>query len=65
MPASTVQAPPETWSRTVGTLIGHSRENRLADGFVMAVEEVGNLLSTHFPAEPRDRNEIDDHVVEI
>lgn len=53
------------WDGIVADLIGHARDNRLADGFVSAVAASGNLLATHFPLGAGDANELDDHLVEI
>ncbi|MGN6767893.1 MAG: TPM domain-containing protein [Rhizobiaceae bacterium] len=53
------------WDRIVALLISHTAKGRLADGFCEAVEDVGTLLARHFPPAPDDRNELDDHLVEI
>lgn len=53
------------WDGVVRDLIGHAREDRLADGFVSAIATVGSLLAEHFPASAEDVNELDDHLVEI
>lgn len=57
--------PQETWNTIVAKLVEAARTERLADGFVEAVEAVGDLLATHFPVRPDDVNELDDHLVEI
>lgn len=57
--------PKETWDGVVVDLIDHARRDRLADGFTGAVKTVGDLLAQHFPVETGDRNELDDHLVEI
>ena len=59
------KVPQETWDGVVAELIEHARKDRLADGFVSAVETIGKLLATHFPVKPGDINELDDHLVEI
>lgn len=59
------KVPQGTWDGVVGELIEHARKDRLADGFVSAVETVGTLLARHFPVRPDDMNELDDRVVEI
>jgi putative membrane protein len=46
-------------------LSSHAGRDRLAVGFCAAVEDVGTLLARHFPPAPDDRNELDDHLVEI
>ncbi len=53
------------WDGVVRDLVDHARQDRLADGFVMAVETVGSVLAEHFPVSPGDINELDDHLVEI
>jgi putative membrane protein len=55
----------EDWDRIVSVLVSHAGKDRLAEGFREAVEEVGALLARHFPPAPDDRNELDDHLVEI
>jgi putative membrane protein len=55
----------EDWDRIVGLLVSHAGKDRLAEGFCEAVEEVGALLALHFPPAPDNRNELDDHLVEI
>lgn len=53
------------WDGIVAELIGHARDDRLADGFVTAIAGVGTLLARHFPVQQGDSNELDDHLVEI
>ncbi|MBL8584657.1 MAG: TPM domain-containing protein [Rhizobiaceae bacterium] len=57
--------PAETWDAVVAELVEAAGRGRLADGFVGAIERVGELLAAHFPVRPLDRNELDDHVIEI
>lgn len=59
------KVPQETWNAVVALLIEAAREDRLATGFTRSVGMVGDLLATHFPVRPDDRNELDDHLVEI
>ncbi len=53
------------WDGVVRELTSHAGDDRLADGFVHAVEAVGAVLAEHFPPTPDDINELDDHLVEI
>lgn len=55
----------DTWNDIVADLVAHARGDRLADGFVRAIGAVGELLAAHFPISAQDRNELDDHLVEI
>ena len=59
------KVPQDTWNAVVAGLIDHARKDKLADGFVSAVETVGQLLARHFPVKQGDINELDDHLVEI
>ena len=53
------------WDGVVRDLTAHAGDDRLADGFVKAIEQVGAVLAEHFPVTPGDTNELDDHLVEI
>ncbi|TPL88471.1 TPM domain-containing protein [Mesorhizobium sp. B2-3-13] len=53
------------WDRVVRDLTAHAGDDRLADGFVTAIEQVGAVLAEHFPVTLGDTNELDDHLVEI
>lgn len=56
---------PAVWEEAVADLTDHARQDLLADGFVRAVGSVGMVLARHFPASPDNRNELDDHLIEI
>ncbi|TPK19124.1 TPM domain-containing protein [Mesorhizobium sp. B2-5-9] len=53
------------WDGVVRDLTAHAGHDRLADGFVKAIEGVGAVLAEHFPVTSGDINELDDHLVEI
>src|SRR5438132_2005987 len=53
------------WDGVVRDLTAHAGDDRLADGFVKAIEQVGAVLAEHFPVTSGDINELDDHLVEI
>ncbi|TIT75581.1 MAG: TPM domain-containing protein [Mesorhizobium sp.] len=53
------------WDGVVRELTRHAGDDRLADGFVKAIESVGAVLAEHFPVTEGDTNELDDHLVEI
>lgn len=53
------------WNNIVVGLISAAGQQRLTEGFVGAVDSVGELLSAHFPWRDDDKNELDDHLVEI
>ena len=53
------------WDEIVAELVGHARRDQLALGFETAITRVGSLLAEHFPVTGTDRNELDDHLVEL
>lgn len=53
------------WDGVVRDLTAHAGDDRLADGFVKSIEQVGAVLAEHFPVTSLDTNELDDHLVEI
>ena len=57
--------PERTWDGIVAGLVAEARAGRIADGFIGAIATIGDLLAVHFPVSPLDRNELDDHVIEI
>lgn len=52
----------EFWDRTAASVSGKFREGDFTGGLVKGIEEVGQQLSTHFPYESGDRNELPDDV---
>lgn len=59
------RVPQHAWNGMVARLLVAARERRYADGFVEAAQTAGALLAAHFPKGASDRNELDDHVVEL
>ncbi|TIV10731.1 MAG: TPM domain-containing protein, partial [Mesorhizobium sp.] len=55
----------DVWDSVVRDLTAHARDDRLADGFIKAIEATGAVLAEHFPVSTGDSNELDDHLVEI
>ncbi|MGH6763421.1 MAG: TPM domain-containing protein [Phyllobacterium sp.] len=53
------------WNHIVSLLIDHAAQDRLADGFVAAIEQSGQLLTEHFPVQPDDINELENRLVEL
>lgn len=56
---------PETWGEVIAVLTGHAGQARIADGVCAALARIGALLAAHFPRQKDDRNELDDHLVEL
>ena len=55
----------EEWDGIVATLIDHAKHGRLAEGYLLAIEKSGAILTEHFPKSRGDLNELDDHMVEL
>jgi putative membrane protein len=56
---------PECWGDAMAELIGEIREGRPGNGLALAVEEVGEVLTRHFPKTSDDVNEIPDKLIEL
>ncbi len=63
MPASSERVPKATWQSIVEQLTHGSRAGRAVDGFVAAVESVGDASGDAFPAGHCDANELPDHLI--
>lgn len=57
--------PQSAWNDIVARLLRDAAAGRLTEGYETAIASVGELLAEHFPYRPDDRNELDDHLVEI
>jgi putative membrane protein len=55
----------DVWDGVVRDLTAHAHNDRLADGFVKAIEATGAVLAEDFPVSSGGSNELDDHLVEI
>jgi putative membrane protein len=56
---------PECWGDAMAELIGEIKAGRPGDGLALAVEEVGAVLTRHFPKTSEDFNEIPDKLIEL
>lgn len=56
---------PECWADAMASLVGEVREGRPAEGMVLAIEQVGEVLTQHFPRSSTDTNEIPDKLIEL
>ena len=50
------------WQNAVDALIAHTRDGRIADGFIAAIEACGNVLAAHFPRTETSRDELPDRI---
>jgi putative membrane protein len=54
-----------TWGEAMAALLAGVRVGRVADGMVAAIEQVGTVLTQHFPRSATDTNEIPDKLIEL
>jgi putative membrane protein len=57
------QLPPHTWEQAVSRLTAGIREKRQGAALCATIEEIGDLLRTHFPLKQDDRNELSDLII--
>lgn len=55
----------QEWNTIVAILTAHAASGTVADGFIEAIARAGTLLAQHVPKEAGDRNELEDHLVEL
>ena len=56
---------PECWGDAMADMIGEIKAGRPGEGLALAVEEVGEVLTRHFPKTSEDVNEIPDKLIEL
>ena len=59
------KVPQKDWQGAVDLLTAHMRADRIADGFVAAIEAAGDLLAAHLPPTPDQQNELPDRLFVI
>ena len=50
------------WQEAVDALIEHTRNDRIVDGFVEAIDRCGRVLATHFPRTETSHDELPDRI---
>jgi putative membrane protein len=50
------------WQGAMDALIDHMREDRIADGFIAALEQCAAVLAVHFPAGATQSNDLPDRI---
>jgi putative membrane protein len=56
------RVPQAEWQAAVDTLVAHTRDGRIADGFITAIEVCGNKLARYFPRTVTSRDELPDRI---
>ena len=64
-PEIAARVPQARWQEAVDALIAHTRNGRVADGFIAAIQMCGNELAKHFPPADLNRNELPDRLYVI
>jgi putative membrane protein len=54
--------PQSEWQAAVDVLVTHMRNDRIADGFITAINVCGQELAKHFPRTEASRNELPDRI---
>jgi len=54
---------PGTWDEVVQIVAGGLKSGNGCDAFCAAIERCGDILATHFPRKPGDRDELDNKLV--
>jgi putative membrane protein len=56
------RVPQSEWQAAVDVLVAHMRDNRIADGFVTAIEVCGQKLARHFPRTETSQDQLPDRI---
>ena len=51
------------WNQEVRQILDEFKEHHFADGIVHVVTDIGAALTTHFPYDKDDKNELPDHII--
>jgi putative membrane protein len=55
----------EVWGDAMAAMLAELKQDRLADGLIAAVTQVGAVLAQHFPRAADDQNELPDRLIEV
>jgi putative membrane protein len=56
---------PQVWGDAMHAMLAHFRDDRVGDGLVEGVTQVGRVLAAHFPREHQPVNELPDGPIEL
>jgi putative membrane protein len=59
------RVPEGTWHAVVRAFTARVKAGQIGEGFIEAVNAIGDHLQTHFPAEAGNPNELPDHLIEL
>ncbi len=52
----------QTWQRIADMMVEHFKSGKYLDGIIKGLDEIGKILSQHFPIKPDDKNELSNEV---
>ena len=55
--------PKETWQEIVNLIVQAIKENKTSEGLKSAIAKCGEILSQHFPSQPKNPDELENHLV--
>ena len=59
------KVPEGTWDNVVSDFVVKVKQKQHTQGFVAAIEDCGNILAEHFPAQAGNKNELPNHLIEL
>ncbi|WP_455209099.1 TPM domain-containing protein [Kaarinaea lacus] len=59
------RVPKDTWSNLVSEFVRHIQQRKIAEGFLDAIKQSGKVLQEQFPADPVNKNELPNHLIEL
>jgi len=63
--AITSKVAPEIWGNAMLALIEHTKNGQPGEGMAAAIEQIGKVLSEHFPKSRDNSNELPDRLIEL
>jgi putative membrane protein len=53
------------WQSTIDTFLKNVQNDKLEEGYIQAINEIGAILVEYFPIENSDKNELPDRLIEV
>lgn len=53
------------WQSTIDTFLANVQNDKLEEGYIQAINEIGAILVEYFPIETHDKNELSDRLIEV
>lgn len=53
------------WQSTIDTFLANVQNDKLEEGYIQAINEIGAILVEYFPIENSDKNELPDRLIEV